>query len=170
VVTLEQLHRGLYAYTAIYAPRGLNERIYHIWQLNGRVIDKVALDINGGRTAGYRSWSHKENFPENSLGHWKIRVVTEANQVIGVLRFDVVASAATTPIAPITTAVDAIRDALDAATEPSAAAEPSATTAEPPAITEEPSAKTERSSATTAESAALTAEKVLLPIMAPPTE
>lgn len=93
VISQQQLHSGLYAYTAIHAPRGLNERIYHEWQLNGQQIDKVALDINGGREAGYRSWSHKVNFPQNSIGRWQIRVVTEANQVIGVLRFRVVASA-----------------------------------------------------------------------------
>lgn len=90
VISQEQLRKGLFAYTAIHAPRGLNERIYHEWQLNGRPVDKVALEINGGREAGYRAWSHKENFPEHSLGRWQIRVVTEANQVIGILRFRVV--------------------------------------------------------------------------------
>jgi hypothetical protein len=90
IVSQEQLYKGLFAYTAIRAPRGLNERIYHEWQLNGQMVDKVALEINGGREAGYRAWSHKVNFPENSLGRWQIRVVTEANQVIGVLRFRVV--------------------------------------------------------------------------------
>ncbi|MES2674373.1 MAG: DUF5924 family protein [Pseudomonadota bacterium] len=91
-VTLEQLHDGLYAYTAIKAPRGLNEKIYHVWLLNGKQVDKVALDIAGGREAGYRAWSHKLNFPEDSLGRWQIKVVTEANQIIGVLRFRVVKS------------------------------------------------------------------------------
>lgn len=90
VVSQEQLYKGLFAYTAIHAPRGLNERIYHEWQLNGQMVDRVALEINGGREAGYRAWSHKVNFPENSLGRWQIRVVTEAKQVIGVLRFRVV--------------------------------------------------------------------------------
>ena len=93
-ISPEQLRQGLYAYTAIHAPRGLNERIYHEWQLNGKQVDKVALDINGGRAAGYRAWSHKMNFPEQSIGRWQIRVVTEVNQVIGVLRFRVVEGAA----------------------------------------------------------------------------
>ena len=91
-ITEQQLHAGLYAYTAIHAPRGLRERIYHVWTLNGKAIDKVALDINGGREAGYRAWSHKVNFPANALGHWQIHVVTEANQLIGILRFHVVES------------------------------------------------------------------------------
>ncbi len=94
-----ELQKGLYAYTSIHAPRGLNERIYHVWLLNGKLVDKVPLDINGGREAGYRAWSHKVNFPENSLGRWQIHVVTEANQLIGILRFTVVASAASEDVA-----------------------------------------------------------------------
>ncbi len=109
LVSDEQLQQGLYAYTAIHAPRGLNERIYHVWRLNGNVIDKIALDINGGRKAGYRAWSHKLKFPPYPQGSWRIEVVTEANQVVGVLRFKVVASKsevqaelAAAPVAPVT--------------------------------------------------------------------
>lgn len=89
-VTPAQLRQGLYAYTAIQAPRGLHERIYHVWTHEGKVIDRVALEIKGVREAGFRSWSHKQNFPEHSLGRWRILVTTEANQVIGSLRFRVV--------------------------------------------------------------------------------
>ncbi|ARS49060.1 membrane protein [Ectopseudomonas mendocina] len=94
-VTLAQLQDdGLYAYTAINAPRGLNERIYHLWQHNGREVDRIALDIHGGRKEGYRAWTHKLNFPHDPQGRWQVRVVTEAGQMIGVLRFDVVDAAA----------------------------------------------------------------------------
>ena len=92
VISVDQLRSGLYAYTAIRAPRGLNERIYHVWRRNGRIVDKIALDISGGREAGYRAWTHKLNFPPYPSGRWQIHVVTEANQVIGILRFQVVES------------------------------------------------------------------------------
>lgn len=98
VVTSAQLQQGLYAYTAIHAPRGLNERIYHQWRHNGKNIDRIPLDIKGGRESGYRAWTHKLNFPEDHLGNWQIQVLTEANQLIGVLRFRVVASAAPAPV------------------------------------------------------------------------
>ncbi|SDO59553.1 DUF5924 family protein [Pseudomonas jinjuensis] len=81
--------QGLYAYTAISAPRGLDERIYHVWRLNGREVDRIALDIRGGREAGYRAWTHKQNFPPNPAGKWQVQVLTEAGQVIGTLRFEV---------------------------------------------------------------------------------
>ena len=81
---------GLYAYTAIKAPRGLNERIYHVWKQDGKEVDRIALNINGGRKEGYRAWTHKQVFPANPTGHWQVRVLTEDGQVIGVLRFEVV--------------------------------------------------------------------------------
>ncbi|MFG0382646.1 DUF5924 family protein [Pseudomonas sp. zbq_18] len=87
-VTSRQLRDvGLYAYTAISAPRGLNERIYHVWRHDGREVDRIALDIHGGRKAGYRAWTHKRNFPADALGRWQVQVVTENGQQIGVLRF-----------------------------------------------------------------------------------
>jgi hypothetical protein len=92
VITTVQLQAGIYAYTAIHAPRGLHERIYHQWILNGRKLDKIPLDISGGNEDGYRSWSHKMNFPEQALGNWQIQVVTEGQQVLGVVRFKVVDS------------------------------------------------------------------------------
>ncbi|TBV14024.1 DUF5924 family protein [Stutzerimonas kirkiae] len=80
---------GLYAYTAISAPRGLKERIYHEWSLDGRPIDRIALEIDGGIKTGYRAWSHKRNFPPKAVGQWRVRVLTDAGQVIGVLHFEV---------------------------------------------------------------------------------
>ncbi|WP_166364589.1 DUF5924 family protein [Pseudomonas akapageensis] len=80
---------GLYAYTAINAPRGLDERIYHVWQFNGKEVDRIALDIHGGRKEGYRAWTHKQNLPGDPVGKWQVRVLTEDGQVIGVLRFEV---------------------------------------------------------------------------------
>ncbi len=89
-VSLAELHaEGLFAFTAINAPRGLKERIYHEWVHNGRRVDRIPLDINGGRKAGYRAWTHKRNFPTNAVGKWRVQVMTEAGQMIGMLRFEV---------------------------------------------------------------------------------
>jgi hypothetical protein len=80
---------GLYAYTAINAPRGLDERIYHVWRHNGKEVDRIALDIHGGRKEGYRAWTRKQNFPQDAVGDWQVRVLTEDGQMIGVLRFEI---------------------------------------------------------------------------------
>ncbi|MGH8455250.1 MAG: DUF2914 domain-containing protein, partial [Nevskiales bacterium] len=82
--------RGLYAYSAIRAPLGLSEQIVHVWRQNGTVVDRIPLTISGGRSQGYRAWSHKLNFPEEPRGDWEIEVLTAAGQLIGVIRFRVV--------------------------------------------------------------------------------
>ena len=82
--------QGLFAYTSISAPRGLNERIYHVWRRDGGEVERIALDIHGGRKEGYRAWTHKQNFPADAVGRWQVQVLTEAGQMIGVLRFKVV--------------------------------------------------------------------------------
>ncbi len=83
------LTSGLYVYTAIRAPRGLSETIYHVWHHNGVTIDTIELAINGGREQGYRAWSHKQNFPEDPSGEWRIDIMTDGGQRLGLLRFTV---------------------------------------------------------------------------------
>ena len=91
LITVAELRaQGLFAYTSINAPRGLNERIYHVWRRPGEEGERIALDIHGGRKEGYRAWTHKQNFPQDPIGRWQVRVVTENGQLIGVLRFRVV--------------------------------------------------------------------------------
>ncbi len=80
---------GLYAYTAIHAPRGLEEKVVHEWRHDGALIDRIPLQIQGGREAGYRAWTHKRHFPEAPSGRWRVDVMTASGQRIGVLRFTV---------------------------------------------------------------------------------
>lgn len=87
--TAQLRSQGLYAFTAITAPRGLAERIYHVWKRDGQEVDRIALNIQGGTQSGYRAWSHKQNFPQEVIGPWSVEVVTDAGQLIGVLRFAV---------------------------------------------------------------------------------
>lgn len=90
-------HNGLFAYTAVNAPRGLNERIYHVWRHEGQQVDKIALDIRGGREAGYRAWTRKRHFPADPTGRWQVQIVTEGGQLLGILRFRVAPPATPTP-------------------------------------------------------------------------
>lgn len=84
------LHRdGICAYTAIRAPRGLQERVFYRWMFHGQEVARMPLEINGGRKEGYRAWSCIKTFPENAAGRWTVRVVTDAGQMIGLLRFRV---------------------------------------------------------------------------------
>jgi len=86
------LHQqGLFSFTTVKAPRGLHEKVYHIWLHNGKEVDRIVLNITGGREQGYRAWSHKENFPKHAQGQWQVKVVTASEQLIGLTRFTVTA-------------------------------------------------------------------------------
>ncbi|WP_084155730.1 DUF5924 family protein [Halomonas halocynthiae] len=80
---------GLFAYTAIHAPRGLREEVVHEWRHNGKLIERIPLEIHGGREEGYRAWTHKLNFPAKSEGAWRIDIMTNGGQRIGTVRFNV---------------------------------------------------------------------------------
>jgi len=82
--------QGLYAYTAIHAPRGLSEQVWHRWLHEGKEVDRIALDIVGGREEGYRAWSYKRGFPLDPRGDWQVEVVTDGGQLIGRFEFSVV--------------------------------------------------------------------------------
>jgi hypothetical protein len=89
-LSVARLHRdGLYAYTAIHAPLGLRERVRHVWLHEGREVDRIEIDVAGGRAEGYRAWTHKRNFPEAPQGRWQVRVLTADDRMIGTLRFRV---------------------------------------------------------------------------------
>lgn len=86
---------GLYAFSAIKAPRGLHQGVLHVWSHNGRVIDRIPLQIHGGRRpGGYRAWSHKLSFGNHPAGAWRVAVVTDDGQLIGAERFTVTANGA----------------------------------------------------------------------------
>lgn len=93
-VTDEVLRRdGLCAFTAIHAPRGLREQVFHRWLFRGKEVLRIPLQITGGSTQGYRAWSCKQSFPADAAGRWTVQVVTDAGQLIGVVRFRVEAAA-----------------------------------------------------------------------------
>ena len=90
VSAAEVRQRGLVAYTAIYAPAGLRQRVSHVWRHGGRVIETVSLaPVQGGRREGYRTYSRKTSFPDAPEGRWSVDVVTASGQLIGRLRFRV---------------------------------------------------------------------------------
>ena len=89
-VSAAQAHQqGLYAWTAIHAPRGLQEEVWHRWVKDGVEIDRIPMRITGGREQGYRAWSYKRSFPADPRGHWQVQAVTGAGQRIGQIEFDI---------------------------------------------------------------------------------
>ena len=72
----------VYFYSAIFAPRGLREQIYHIWYYNDKIIQTVNLsEISGGRDLGYRTWS-LHTITEGP-GRYCVEVWTAGDQLLG---------------------------------------------------------------------------------------
>jgi len=81
---------GLAAYTAVYAPAGLQQSIQHLWWKDGRVIGRVPLSpVLGGRKEGFRTYSRKTDLKPPYAGRYRVDVVTASGQLVGRLRFTV---------------------------------------------------------------------------------
>lgn len=81
------------AFTAIAAPSGLDEPIYHVWRKNGRTVGEMLLTtVRGGRPGGFRTYSWKTDFGADPTGAWQVDVRTVHGQLVGRVRLIVTAS------------------------------------------------------------------------------
>jgi hypothetical protein len=81
---------GLAAYTAVYAPAGLQQGVQHVWWKDGQLLGRVPLSpLLGGRKEGFRTYSRKADLKPPYEGRYRVDVVTASGQLIGRLRFTV---------------------------------------------------------------------------------
>ena len=72
------------AFTAIAAPSGLSEPVYHVWSKGGRTLNRMLLaTVRGGRPGGFRAYSWKTDFGADPSGLWRVDVRTVHGQLIG---------------------------------------------------------------------------------------
>lgn len=82
----------LYAFSAIFAPESLTTSVVHRWQRYDSTSEEwitesvVAFPVYGGREAGYRGYSLKDN---PAPGKWRVHIETLSGQVIGSINFTV---------------------------------------------------------------------------------
>jgi len=78
---------GVTAFTAIAAPAGLREPIYHVWQKDGTIMARVPLALMGvEHPGGFRTYSRKTGLGFNPAGSWTVDVLTTYDQLIGRIR------------------------------------------------------------------------------------
>jgi len=78
---------GVVCFTAISAPAGLREPIYHVWRKDGTLVARIALSpIRGGRPGGFRTYSKRSDLGPDPAGHWTVDVLTAQGQLIGRVR------------------------------------------------------------------------------------
>jgi hypothetical protein len=72
----------IFFFSAIFAPKGLSERIDHVWYRNGKKILIINLsEIKGGRKDGYRTWS--KHVVMEGPGKFTVQVWTSGRQLLG---------------------------------------------------------------------------------------
>lgn len=97
--TLDSLHvsqgEPVYCVSAIFAPKGLETRLYHNWQYydakkGWQTKSRVGFGLAGGRNNGFRGYTYKQNL---AYGEWRVKVETESGRTIAVHQFEVEADA-----------------------------------------------------------------------------
>jgi len=69
-------------YSSIFAPRGLTEKIDHVWHHNGRRLLSISLsEIQGGRKEGFGTWSRRMIL--EGRGRYTVEVWTAGGQLLG---------------------------------------------------------------------------------------
>jgi hypothetical protein len=76
----EAVPAQLVCLTSIAAPRGLRDRLRHVWTQDGVRRGEAWLEVRGGRSRGFRTWSYRHGL---APGRWTCTVETEAGQELG---------------------------------------------------------------------------------------
>ncbi|MFZ5482675.1 MAG: DUF2914 domain-containing protein [Pseudomonadota bacterium] len=80
----------LYCVSAVFAPSGLETRLYHRWtryddRHGWQDTPRIGFALAGGRQGGYRGYTWKQNL---APGEWKVTVETEDGRTVAVHRFE----------------------------------------------------------------------------------
>jgi len=81
----------VYCFSSVFAPRGLQTRLFHRWQhynkkTGWQTQSLVGFTLSGGRYNGFRGYTYKSNLAE---GDWRVSVETENEKTIAVHPFSV---------------------------------------------------------------------------------
>ncbi|MEQ9103528.1 MAG: DUF2914 domain-containing protein [Rhodothermales bacterium] len=81
----------VYAFSAVFAPTGLTERIYHVWQQRQNdawvSTDRIGYAVKGGRDGGYRGVTFKSQVRP---GDWRVLVETSDGRTLTRIPFTVI--------------------------------------------------------------------------------
>lgn len=74
----------VYVVIAVYAPRGLHDRVRHVWYHDHQAIKRSRwFDVDGGRREGYRLWTPLSLTADLAGKALHVDVETEGGQLIG---------------------------------------------------------------------------------------
>lgn len=90
---IHQPDESVYIFTSVFAPTEIKKPIAHRWKWYNtlskewEVVDHISYQITGGRNAGFRGYTYKNNVKP---GEWKVDVITNEGLVLGVIDFEIV--------------------------------------------------------------------------------
>ena len=85
----------VYAYSSVFSPTDININIIHQWQYYDATTKKwtdsarVVLPLVGGRDGGFRTYSENSDL---TPGLWRVNIQTTQGQLLGRIKFDVIAA------------------------------------------------------------------------------
>ncbi len=91
----------VYFFSSVFAPGGLNTRLYHRWQHydekhGWQTQSRIGYSLAGGRENGFRGYTYKQGL---QAGDWRVSVETENNKTVATQAFSVeLVATPTTPI------------------------------------------------------------------------
>ncbi|MEY3885437.1 MAG: hypothetical protein RIS87_1212 [Pseudomonadota bacterium] len=79
----------VYCISSVFAPSGLNTKLYHRWQFydkkQGWVTQShIGFTLAGGRYNGFRGYTYKQNLQP---GQWRVAIETESEKTVAVYDF-----------------------------------------------------------------------------------
>ncbi|WP_339634308.1 DUF2914 domain-containing protein [Bizionia echini] len=90
---IHQPNENVYIFASIFAPTQIKKAIFHRWKWfnpatkTWDVIEDIGYNITGGRNAGFRGYTYKNNVKP---GTWQVDVITEEELVLGVIDFEII--------------------------------------------------------------------------------
>ena len=81
----------VYCISSIFAPNGLNARLYHRWQfydkkLGWQTKSRVGFMLAGGRYNGFRGYTYNQGL---QAGDWRVAIETENEKTVAIYDFSV---------------------------------------------------------------------------------
>ena len=81
----------VYCVSSVFAPPGLNTKLYHRWQLYNKQLgwqtqSLIGFSLAGGRYNGFRGYTYKQNLVE---GEWRVAVETENQKTVAIYPFTI---------------------------------------------------------------------------------
>ena len=91
--TLNSVHINpgdkVYCISSVFAPAGLEAKLYHRWQFYDEkkgwvTMSRIGFALAGGRNNGFRGYTFKQNV---AYGQWRVKVETENERTIAIHKF-----------------------------------------------------------------------------------